>query len=69
MDGFVRWMNGTAGRAARAVAGVIFIAAGVLTGGAAAVALGAVGAVALVAGGAGLCLLAPLSHLRLTEGR
>lgn len=69
MQGFVRWMNGTWGRAARATAGVVLMVAGVLAGGAGGVALVAVGAVALFAGGAGLCLVAPLAHVRLTEGR
>ena len=69
MQGFVRWMNGTSGRAARAVAGVALIATGIVTGGAGGVAFVAVGAVALIVGGAGLCLLAPLTHLQLTEGR
>lgn len=69
MQSFVRWMNGTSGRVARAAAGVALIVAGLLTGGAGGVVLGAVGAVALVAGGAGLCLVAPLARLRLTEGR
>jgi hypothetical protein len=69
MQGFVRWMNGSSGRVARAVAGVALIAVGIATSGAGGVALGAVGAVALTAGGTGMCFAAPLAHLRLTEGR
>ena len=59
----VKWMNATAGRATRVLAGIVLIAAGLTVGGVAGVALAVVGLVPLVAGLAGLCLLAPLMHV------
>ena len=68
MKDLVRWMNGTAGRTSRAVAGLALVVVGVTSNGPAGLALAFVGVVALVAGGAGLCLLAPFAHLTLREG-
>jgi Inner membrane protein YgaP-like, transmembrane domain len=57
---FARWMNGTAGRTARVIAGAALIALGALVGGAGGLTLAIVGLVPLVAGLAGVCLIAPL---------
>lgn len=56
----VRFMNSPAGRLSRALAGVVLIAAGALTGGAGGLLLGLAGLVPLGAGAAGICLAAPL---------
>ena len=56
----VKVMNGTAGRSARVLAGLVLIGAGTATGGTAGVILAIVGAVPLLAGAAGACLAAPL---------
>ncbi len=68
MEHLVRWMNGTSGRALRAVAGLALLGGGVVLGGAIGVVLAAVGLVALVAGVSGFCLLAPIGHVGLREG-
>lgn len=57
--GFVAFMSSTAGRVARAVAGVALIVAGVLIGGGA-LALAGVGVVFVAVGVFDVCLLAPL---------
>lgn len=69
MNDLVRWMNGSMGRLLRGVAGAALIVGGSAVGGAGGVVLIAVGALALVAGATGSCLVAPMSHLPLTEGR
>jgi hypothetical protein len=56
----VRFMNGSAGRSVRVLAGVALIIAGITTGGAGGLILAVVGVVPLAAGGAGICLAAPL---------
>jgi len=62
--GLVTFMSGRTGPAARIVVGVALIAVGLAFGGVRLV-LSIVGLVPLVAGAPGLCLLAPLFHLRL----
>lgn len=57
---FTRWMNGTAGRTVRVVAGVALIALGAVLGGGGGLVLAIVGLVPLSAGLAGVCLIAPL---------
>jgi hypothetical protein len=49
----VRFMNGTAGRSVRVLAGVALIIAGLTTGGAGGLILAVVGVVPLAAGGPG----------------
>jgi len=56
----VRFMNGSAGRSVRVLAGVALIIAGLTTGGAGGLILAVVGVVPLAAGAAGICLAAPL---------
>lgn len=56
---FVRFMEGTTGRVARSVAGVVLVAVGASLGGYW-WALAAVGLVPLAAGLLGVCLAAPL---------
>ena len=53
----VRFMNGTAGRSARVLAGLALIIGGIATGG---IVLAVIGVVPLAAGAAGACLAAPL---------
>ncbi len=60
--GFVAFMGRTAGRVARAGAGVVLIVAGVLTGGVGGWILALVGLVPLAAAASNVCLLAPLFH-------
>jgi len=57
---FARWMNGTAGRTARVIAGAALIALGAMLGGGGGLTLAIVGLVPLIAGAAGICLIAPL---------
>ena len=57
----VRWMNTTAGRTTRVLAGLLLIGAGVFIQGAGWV-LAGVGLVPLGAGLAGVCLLGPVFH-------
>ncbi len=59
---FVRFMNSTAGRAARIGAGLVLIVGGLLAGGTAGLVVAAVGVVPLAAGLANVCLFAPLFH-------
>ena len=56
----VKMMNSVRGRAGRALAGVVLIAAGGLTGGAGGLVLALIGLVPLAAGATGVCLAAPL---------
>jgi hypothetical protein len=56
----VRFMNGTAGRAGRVLAGLALIIGGIAAGGAGGLVLAAIGVVPLAAGAAGVCLAAPL---------
>jgi hypothetical protein len=56
----VKMMNSVPGRAGRALAGMVLIAAGGLTGGTGGLVLALVGLVPLAAGAAGVCLPAPL---------
>lgn len=58
---FLHFLKSTAGRALRAIAGVILIVAGIDLGGVWLV-LSVVGLVPLAAGAFGFCLLAPLFH-------
>ncbi len=58
---FLHFMESTAGRALRGIAGVALIVAGVALGGAWLV-LSVVGLVPLAAGAFGFCLLGPLFH-------
>jgi Inner membrane protein YgaP-like, transmembrane domain len=60
----VEMMNSVPGRAARALAGVVLIAAGGLTGGTVGLALALAGLVPLAAGAVGVCLPAPLLRAR-----
>jgi len=60
----VKMMNSVQGRAGRALAGVVLIAAGGLTGGTGGLVLALVGLVPLAAGAAGVCLPAPLLRAR-----
>jgi len=60
--GFVRFMNGTAGRATRIGAGLVLIVGGLIAGGTAGLGVAAVGVVPLAAGLANVCLFAPLFH-------
>ena len=55
----VNFMAGTAGRAARALAGLALIALGLVMGGTAGVVVALVGLVPLAAGVFGFCLLGP----------
>lgn len=59
---FVEFMSSTAGRAARAVAGLALIAIGLAMGGTGGVVLAVVGLVPLAAGVFNFCLFAPLFH-------
>jgi Inner membrane protein YgaP-like, transmembrane domain len=56
----VRFMNGTAGRSARVLAGLALVIAGIAAGGAGGIILAVIGVVPLAAGAAGVCLAAPL---------
>jgi hypothetical protein len=56
----VKLMNSVPGRAGRALAGVVLIAAGGLTGGTDGLVLALVGLMPLAAGAAGVCLPAPV---------
>jgi hypothetical protein len=56
----VRMMNSVPGRASRALAGVVLIAAGGLTGGTGGLVLAPAGLVPLAAGAVGVCLPEPL---------
>ena len=58
----VRLMNSTAGRTARAVAGLVLIGVGAAVGGVGGLIVALVGLVPLAAGAAGICLIAPLAH-------
>jgi hypothetical protein len=60
--GFVRFMNSSAGRAARIGAGLVLIVGGLVAGGTAGLVVAAVGLVPLAAGLANVCLFAPLFH-------
>ena len=56
----VRFMNGTAGRSARVLAGLALIIGGIAAGGTGGIVLAVIGVVPLAAGAAGACLAAPL---------
>jgi hypothetical protein len=58
---FLHFMESTAGRTLRAVAGIVLIIAGVALGGAWLV-LSVVGLIPLAAGAFGFCLLGPVFH-------
>ena len=58
----VRFMNGTAGRSARVLAGLALIIGGIATGGTGGLVLAVIGVIPLAAGAAGACLAAPLAH-------
>ena len=58
--GFVNFMAGTEGRAARAVAGLALIAIGLIAGGTGGLVVALIGLVPLAAGIFGFCLMAPL---------
>jgi len=61
MNGFVGFMQSTAGRLLRIVAGVVLIVSGIwLVGGIAGAILAIIGAIPLIAGIVGICLFAPL---------
>ncbi len=59
----VKWMNSTAGRVARVLAGLVLIGIGLAVGGTGGVVLAVVGLVPLLAGAFGVCLLAPLMRI------
>jgi Protein of unknown function (DUF2892) len=61
----VKIMNSPQGRAGRALAGVVLIAAGLVVGGTGGQALALAGLVPLAAGAAGDCLAAPVLGVRL----
>jgi hypothetical protein len=56
----VRFMNGTAGRSGRVLAGLALIIAGITVGGTGGLVLAVIGVIPLAAGAAGACLAAPL---------
>jgi hypothetical protein len=58
----VRFMNGTAGRSARVLAGLALIIGGIAAGGTGGLVLAVIGVIPLAAGAAGACLAAPLLH-------
>ncbi len=61
----VRFMNGTAGRSARVLAGLALIIGGIAAGGTGGLVLAVIGVIPLAAGAAGACLAAPLLHVPL----
>jgi hypothetical protein len=65
---FVNFMNSTAGRAIRVLAGLALMAVGAAVGGTTGVILAVVGLVPLAAGAFGLCLAAPLFHVPFRAG-
>lgn len=61
MNGFLKFMQSTAGRLARMLVGIVLIVVGIMmVGGGAGAILAVVGAVPLLAGVLGVCLFAPL---------
>ncbi len=59
----VKWMNSTAGRVARVLAGLVLIGIGLAVGGTGGIVLAVVGLVPLLAGAFGVCLFAPLMRI------